>query len=108
MRGVAFSLVGFLMIGSANAEDAPTFDLALTGTVFSPAELHVPVGKAFVIKFKNNNSVPAELEAKDVKIEKIAAANSEIVVRVTAPAAGKFLFTNEYQEDEAKGYLVVE
>jgi Cupredoxin-like domain len=109
-RSALVFLVPFMLasVATARAEDVPTLELSLTGTTFTPAELHVPVGKTFVIKFKNNNATAAELEAKDVKIEKVVPANGEIVVRVKATKAGKFLFVNEYQEDVAKGYIVAE
>ena len=97
-----------LSSGPARAEEVPTVELAITGKAFTPAEIHVPAGKPFVIKMKNNNAAPVELESKDLKIEKVAAGNSEIVVKVKAMAAGKYLFVDEFQEDEAKGFIIVE
>ncbi len=38
----------------------------------------------------------------------MAAGNSEIVVNVKGMAAGKYLFVDEFQEDVAKGYVIVE
>lgn len=92
----------------AQAEDVKTFELSITDKAFTPAEIKVPAGQPFIIKFKNNNAAPVELEAKDLKIEKVAAGNSEIVVRVKAMPAGQYLFVDEYQEDVAKGYVVAE
>ena len=43
-----------------------------------------------------------------MKIEKAVAGNSSIVVRVKAMTPGKYLFVDEYQEDVAKGYVIVE
>jgi hypothetical protein len=110
IRRTAFTVAtaAVLLSVPALADDPQSFELSLKGTVFTPAELHVPAGKPFVIKFKNENSAPAELEAKDLKIEKVAAGNSEIVARVKALPAGKYLFVNEYEEDVAKGYVIVE
>ena len=105
------SLISFaflLAAGPALAEDVPSFDLTLDGTTFTPAELHVPAGKPFIIKFKNNNPGVAELEAKDFGFEKKAAGKSEVIVRVKGGAAGKYLFVDEFQEDVAKGQIVVE
>ncbi|MFO1034653.1 MAG: cupredoxin domain-containing protein [Hyphomicrobiales bacterium] len=92
----------------AQAEEAITVEISLKGNAFTPAEVKVPAGKPFVIKMKNENAAPAELEAKDLKIEKVAAGNSEIVVKVKGMPAGKYLFVDEYQEDVAKGYVIVE
>ena len=90
------------------AEDIATYETTLKDEAFTVAEIKVPAGKPFIIKMTNANSAPAELEAKELKIEKVAAGNSTIIVRVKAMEPGKYLFVDEYQEDVAKGYVVVE
>lgn len=102
------SLAFVLAAGPALAQELPSFDLALDGTTFTPAELRVPAGKPFIIKFKNNNPVAAELEAPDLGIEKKAAGKTEVIVRVKGAAAGKYPFVDEFQEDVAKGQIVAE
>jgi len=92
----------------AQAEEAKTYELSIKDAAFQPAEIRVPKDTAFVIKLKNGNAAPVELEAKELKIEKLAAGNSEIVVNVKAMPAGKYLFVDEFQEDVAKGYIIVE
>ena len=82
--------------------------MTLKGDVFTPAEVKVPAGQPFVFKFVNGDAAAAEIEAKDLKIEKVVAGNSEIIVNVKAQAAGRYLFVNEYKEDTVKGYLIVE
>ena len=99
----------FLSGGSAlHAEDLVTYETTLKGNAFTVPEIRVPAGKPFIIKLINVNAAAAELEAKDLKIEKPVAANSEIIVRVKAMEKGKYLFVDEYQEEIAKGYVVVE
>lgn len=90
------------------AEDVTTYETTLKDAAFSVSEIKVPAGKPFIIKMTNANAAPAELEAKELKIEKVAAGNSTIVVRVKAMEPGKYLFVDEYQEDVAKGYVIVE
>jgi len=90
------------------AEDLVTYELTLKDATFSPAEIRVPAGKPFMIKMTNANAAPAELEGKELAIEKVAAGNSSIVVRVKALQRGKYLFVDEFQEDVAKGYVVAE
>ena len=97
-----------LAVGPALADDLPSFDLTLDGAKFTPAEIHVPANKPFIIKFKNHNAGVAELEAKDFGIEKQAAGKSEVTVRVKGEPAGKYLFVDEFQEDVAKGQIVAE
>lgn len=96
------------MMSPAMADEIATYDLTLEGTTFSPAELRVPAGKPFVIKFNNTNAAPAELESIDLKVEKIAPPNSTIMVRVLSPDAGTYTFVDEFQEDVAKGTIVAE
>jgi hypothetical protein len=90
------------------AEDVTTYETTLKDAAFTVSEIKVPAGKPFIIKMTNANAAPSELEAKELKIEKVAAGNSTIVVRVKAMEPGKYLFVDEYQEDVAKGYVIVE
>ncbi|MBI2719317.1 MAG: cupredoxin domain-containing protein [Rhizobiales bacterium] len=91
----------------ALAEDPVIYELSLKGTAFTPAEFEVPADKAFIIKFSNGNAAPAELEAKELNIEKVAPGNSVIIVRVKAQRPGKYLFVDEFQENVAKGTVIV-
>ena len=92
----------------AMAADPLTITITLKSDVFSPSEVKIPANTEFVLKFVNQDAAAAEIEAKDFKIEKVVAGNSEIIARVKAQAAGRYLFVNEYKEDTVKGYLVVE
>lgn len=111
-RFAASLVIGFTLAitttAPSKAEDAVIYETTLKGNAFTVAEIKVPAGKPFMIKMINTNSAPAELEAKELKIEKTAIGNSTIVVRVKAMAPGKYLFVDEYQEDVAKGYVIVE
>jgi hypothetical protein len=92
----------------ALAGDPVTYEITLKDAAFTPAEIKVPANTDFILKLINDNAAPAELEAKDLKVEKVAAGNSSIVVRVKGMSPGKYLFVDEYQEDVAKGYVIVE
>ncbi len=112
LRSIAPALFGLTIavatVSSLRAEDTITYETTLKDKSFTPAEIKVPANKPFIIKMTNANAAPAELEAKKLKIEKVAAGNSSIVVRVKALAPGKYLFVDEYQEDAAKGYVIAE
>ena len=111
-RFVPALLIGFTLgaisASPSRSEDIITYETTLKDKAFTVSEIKVPAGKPFIIKMTNANSAPAELEAKELKIEKAAAGNSTIVVRVKAMEPGKYLFVDEYQEDVAKGYVIVE
>ena len=91
----------------ARADETVTYETTLKGNAFTVPEIIVPAGKPFKIKMNNANAGPAELESRDLKIEKTAAGNKSITVRVKAQQPGKYLFFDEYQEDVAKGYVIV-
>jgi Cupredoxin-like domain len=96
------------MIGPIYAEDSSSFALTLQGDVFSPTDLKVPAGKAFTLRVTNNEKAPVEIEAKDLKIEKVGAPGSEIVAHVKPLKPGRYLLVNEYREDAAKTFVVAE
>jgi hypothetical protein len=101
-----FSLLAVTV--AAEAKDLKTYELTLKGQAFTPVELKVPAGEAFIIKLKNENSAPAEFESKDMKFEKIVAGHASIVVRVKALPGGTFEFYDEYHEDATRGTVVSE
>ena len=109
MRISTFAFLGLTLAAApAFAETAPQIEVTLKDDVFTPAEVKAPADKPFTLKFFNKDAAAAEIEAKDLKIEKIVAGNSAIVVRVGATKPGRYLFVNEYQEATVKGYVVVE
>lgn len=100
---------GTVALGSAaRAEEAQPIEVTLKDQTFTPAEIKVPVGETVVVKFKNLNAGPAEIESKPLKIEKVVQGGGEILVNVKAKSAGKHLFVDEYHEDVAKGFFVAE
>jgi hypothetical protein len=109
-NSTALVALAFVVVAAtpSRADDVTTYETTLKDAAFTVAEIKVPAGKPFIIKMTNANAAPAELEAKELDIEKVAAGNSTIVVRVKAMEPGKYLFVDEYQEDVAKGYVIVE
>ncbi|HUR43877.1 MAG TPA: cupredoxin domain-containing protein [Aestuariivirga sp.] len=102
--GVAFCFTAT----PALADDLVTYEITLKDQAFTPAEIKVPAGKAFMIKMNNANAAAAELESHELQIEKVAAGNSSIMVRVKALEPGTYPFVDEFQEDVAKGQIVAE
>ena len=105
-----FALAGALLGAGApaRAETVAPIEVTLQADVFSPAEVKAPANTPFVLKFINKDAAAAEIEAKDLKVEKVVAGKSEIIVRVPAMKPGRYLFVNEYKEDAVKGFVVVE
>ncbi len=110
MRSTFLACLALAALGAsapALAEDQ-TIEITLQNDTFAPAEIKVPAGKALVLQFTNKETAPAEIEAKDLKIEKVVPAGGSIVARVRALKPGRYLVVNEYREDVAKGYVVAE
>ena len=101
-------VLGLTFSSPSFAEDLQTYELTLKDAAFSPAEIRVPAGKAFMIKLTNANNAPAEFESLEMKVEKVAPANSTIVVRIKELEAGSYAFVDEFQEDVAKGVVIAE
>jgi hypothetical protein len=97
-----------LTVPPAAAEDALSFKMTLENDVFTPAEIKVPANKPFVLKVLNGERTAAEIESGDLKFEKVAPAYTEIILRVRPMRPGRYLLYNEYREDVAKAYVVVE
>ena len=105
---LAVAVFGFSSATPVQAADTTPIIVTLKADIFTPAEVKLPANQPFVIKFINQDPAAAEIEARDLKIEKVVAGNSEIVVNVKPQPAGRYLFVNEYKEDTVKGFIVVE
>jgi hypothetical protein len=102
----ATALFCLLIATPALAEDAPV-EWKLAGTKFEPAVLTIEAKGPFTLKFNNTNPAPAELECKDLKIEKPVVAGGSILVRVLNPKPGTYDCVDEPHENEAKGQIVI-
>lgn len=106
------SALGLIMLvaasGGAAAQDAASFEVTLKDHAFVPKELKVPAGKAFKLIVHNQDTTPAEIESKALKIEKVVAGSADIAVNVRALEPGTYEYYDEYHEDETKGTIVAE
>ena len=108
LLAAALPVLTFSLASNARAEDLVTVVVMLKNDIFTPAEVKVAAGRPFTLKVINQDPIAAEIEAKDLKIEKVMAGNSEITVTVRALEPGRYLFVNEYKEDTVKGFVVAQ
>ncbi|MEQ6290629.1 cupredoxin domain-containing protein [Vogesella sp. GCM10023246] len=73
---------------------------------FTPAQLNVTAGQAFVIEVQNTGKKAVEFESKQLHVEKVIAAGKTAQVKVKALKAGSYKFFDEFNEDKAKGEVV--
>jgi hypothetical protein len=90
------------------ADEIATYVLTLENDTFTPSDLKIPADKPFALKVVNKEKAAVEIEAKDLKIEKVVAAGGEVIARVKAQKPGRYLLVNEYKEDTVKTFVVVE
>ena len=103
-----FAVLAGILAAPAHADDVATYILTLENDAFTPADLKVPAGKPFVLKVVNKEKAGVEIEAKELKIEKVVVAGDEVIAHVKAQKPGRYLLVNEYKEDNVKTYIVVE
>jgi plastocyanin len=92
----------------AFADDAVQVQITLRDHKFDPAETTVPAGKPIVIQLANQDATPAELESKELRIEKVAPGGGSIAVKVRALKPGRYRFFDDYHEATTQGFLVAQ
>jgi plastocyanin len=97
----------FCAATAARADDAARVQLSIKDHKFDPAEPTAPAGKPIVIALTNLDPTPAELESKQLRVEKVVAGGGAIVVNVRALPPGRYRFFDDYHEATTFGSLVV-
>ncbi|MCW2283896.1 hypothetical protein M2323_001505 [Rhodoblastus acidophilus] len=105
----AFTL-GFAALSGAalNAAEETVLRLTLEDGKFAPAELRAPANRAFTLTVRNAGKAAMEFESKGLKLEKVIAAGAEQSLHVRPMKPGRYAFVDEFNEDVAKGALIVE
>jgi hypothetical protein len=98
---------GFMALASAVAAEPATLHVALKDHRFLPAELSAPAKQPIVIEVSNEDSTPAEFESKQLRVEKVVAGNSKIMVQVRPLVPGRYRFFDDYHEETTEGFLTV-
>jgi hypothetical protein len=92
----------------AFAQETASVKLTLKNHRFEPSEPHAPANKPFTIEVTNLDGTPAEFESKTLRVEKVVAAGGTITVQMRALAPGRYRFFDDYHEDTAEGFLVIQ
>ncbi|HXJ79286.1 MAG TPA: cupredoxin domain-containing protein [Candidatus Methylomirabilis sp.] len=98
-----------LVPGPATPADAPPeITLTIENNRFTPEEIKVKAGVAFVLVVVNKDKAAEEFESKDLRIEKVIPGGKTIRLKVPALKAGSYSFVGEYHEKTAKGRIIAE
>jgi len=115
MRGrrLAAAMIGMTAIGmvpwvGARADDAAPIAVTIKDHKFSPAEIHVPTGKAVTLKITNEDPTVEEFDSTALKIEKVIVGGTWGLVHLRPLGPGRYPFMGEYHSDTAQGVVVSE
>ena len=97
----------FVFAGLAQAENSVEIQLSYQDKKFDPAEISAPANTPIVIKFRNLDKDAMELESDALHIEKVVAAGKDATIKLKAQKPGRYEFFDEYNENTARGALVV-
>jgi plastocyanin len=92
----------------AQAPAPPEVPLTIEQHKFTPPEIKVKAGQAFVLVITNKDATPEEFESKELRVEKVIPANKTLKLRMPALKPGTYKFLGEYHEATAQGRIVAE
>jgi plastocyanin len=105
---LALLMFGLGVSGAVAAEDPVQFDVSLKDHRFQPAEIHVPAGKAVILKVTNLDTTAEEFDSSALKVEKIITAGKYATIRLRPLAQGKYPFAGEFHPQTASGVVIAE
>ncbi|HEY1795298.1 MAG TPA: cupredoxin domain-containing protein [Stellaceae bacterium] len=105
---VVMALAGTAPWPGARADDAAPIAVTIKDHKFSPAEIHVPAGKAATLKITNQDPTAEEFDSTALKVEKVIVGGTWGLVHLHPLGPGKYPFMGEYHSDTAQGVVVSE
>jgi hypothetical protein len=103
-----FVLLAVGRVDLANADDLASYDITLKDHRFTPAEIHVPTGKPFIVVITNANDGPDEFEMLLPALERPLQPGQQGKVRVRPLPPGRFPFFGESDPDNETGVFISE
>jgi hypothetical protein len=98
----------FVDQGAPRADDLVTYSIVLKNHHFSPAEIHVPTGKPFLVNITNSDNAPEEFEMLIPALERVVGPGQQSTVKMRPLAVGRFPFFGENDPDSERGAFVSE
>jgi uncharacterized protein (DUF2141 family) len=84
---------------AVTAADKPAeVPLTIEKQKFDPPEVKVKAGAPFVLVVTNKDGKPAEVENKDLKVEKVVAPGKTVSIRVRALKPGTYVFVDDFNK----------
>jgi hypothetical protein len=92
----------------AYADEPIAVELIIKDHRFTPAEIHVPVGKPTIITVRNQDDTAEEFDSTALKIEKVVAGGTYGTVRLRPLGPGRYPFIGEYHAATAQGVVIAD
>jgi cupredoxin-like protein len=97
--------IGLAAIG-VRAEELLVVKLVARDGAFEPMKLEVPAGRRFKIEMSNEGKGPMEFESRDLKQEKVLAADAKSSIVINGLKPGTYVFFDDYHPEAPKGQVV--
>jgi len=115
MNSTAWRTLGAVLVAAAvggawalpAAADNAAIPLTLKNHQFEPPELEIPAGAEVRLLVTNADDTPAEFESHDLDVEKVIPGGQQAEIVVGPLEPGTYEFVDEFNEDTAKGRIVV-
>lgn len=95
-----------LALGTASAQELPTFRLEMKNGHFDPTEVVVPANTRFKLVLHNAGTDAEEFESLELKKEKVLAPGATSFVVFAPLKPGSYRFFGEFHPDTAQGRIV--
>jgi hypothetical protein len=108
IRVVSAAALAFGLATVSYADDLTTYSITLKGHHFTPAEIHVPSGKPFIVVVTNADSAAEEFEMLLPPLERVVQPGEQGKVKIRPLAPGRFPFFGENDPDDERGAFIAE
>ena len=101
----------FLMFSTfslAALAELPVYDLVIKDHQFTPDRIVIPADTKVKLMVKNQDASPEEFESHELNREKMIPPNKEVTIYIGPLDPGEYGFFGEFNEDTARGKIVVE
>lgn len=92
---------------TAFAKDEVEIEIEIKDHVFYPAEVEAPAESNIKLIVHNRDDTIEEFESFDLKREKIVPPNGKINIILAPLAPGRYEFFGDFNQDTAKGAIII-
>lgn len=107
MKKLSILFLGAALFAGQAFAETKEFLLTIKDHKFTPESLEIPANEKVKIIIDNQDPTPEEFESHALNREKIIKGNSKGVVYIGPLDAGEYEYVGEFNEDSAKGKIVV-